>query len=252
MLARFTGAIRRGDQIEAKGRRPVGREVRKEEIDYEQFVDEAQFFLAQIRGDGVDDDEALARTVRSYPAVSEMDVRGWARDPAFQRTLRHAREMGAENRAYDERMAAKRSPDPFSTPPRPGMVDVAAESYDVTTPKPPGALSRWLRRLGIEVEWQHSRRDEPRPSAQREISQDEMTEADWAGVRAQNAQALQRAQAEQDAARPDNPGAAWQGQAWSRKTEWMSPDGSAWQGAPAQQAGGLFSPHGDPDSVPTP
>jgi len=224
---------------------------KRDAIDYTQFASEPQTYLAEVRS-GMDENVALEITIRDYPYITEDDLRTWGRDPEFRDHLAHARRVGREDREYLEAKAAKRSPDPFSTPPRPGMVDVAADGYDVTTPKPPGALSRWLRRLGIEVEWQHSRRDEPRPSAQREVSQDEMTEADWAGVRAQNAQALQRAQAEQDAARPDNPGAAWQGQAWSRKTEWMSPDGSAWQGAPAQQAGGLFSPHGDPDSVPTP
>jgi hypothetical protein len=137
----------------------VGREVRKEEIDYEQFVDEAQFFLAQIRGDGVDDDEALARTVRSYPAVSEMDVRGWARDPAFQRTLRHAREQGAENRAYDERMAATRSPDPFAAVPRLSAPDLAQVEYVPQAEK--HGLGGWLRRLSQALVVQQAQPETP-------------------------------------------------------------------------------------------
>jgi hypothetical protein len=77
-----------------------------------------------------------------------------------------------------------------------------------------------------------------------------MSDRDWAGVRNQSAEVLRRAQAERESLTTEGPAA--QGQKWDQKKEWMSPDGSGWQGAPAQQAGALFSPHGDPDSVPTP
>jgi len=91
----------------------MGREVRREEIDYEQFVDEAQYYLAQIRGGCPGgEQEALEMTVRNYsPHITEDDVRGWARDPAFQRTLKHARSMGAENRRYDQEKAQRQSDD---------------------------------------------------------------------------------------------------------------------------------------------
>lgn len=232
----------------------MGREVLKEEIDYTIFADEPQFYLAQIRGGCPGgEDEAFALTVHNYAGrVTADDVRSWARDPAFQRALKHAREMGEENREYDTRKAARRS-DPFATPPRPGQVDLAAESYDASTPKPPGALSRFLRRLGIEIDWQHAQREEPRPSGQRTIPQDEMTDRDWAGVRYQGAELLQRAQAEHAA--EDQPWGA--PQEWDRKREWISPDGSEWQGAPVQsgrlfQSGGLFSSQPDPSSFPMP
>ena len=176
----------------------MGREVLKEEIDYTVFADEPQFYLAQIRGGCPGgEDEAFALTVHNYAGrVTADDVRTWARDPAFQRALKHAREMGDENRAYDAQMAARRSQDPFGgIPPRGGM-DLAAETFDASTPKPPGALSRFLRRLGVEIDWQHAQRQEPRPPGQREISPHEMTDRDWAGVRYQGAEA-QRARAEQ-------------------------------------------------------
>jgi hypothetical protein len=171
--------------------------VMKDDVDYSVFTWEGQYYLAQIRGGCPGgEQQALEMTLQNYPHVSEFEVRGWAREPVFHRALKDARERGKENREYDEMMAARRSQDPFSgIPPRGGM-DLAAETFDASTPKPPGALSRFLRRLGVEIDFQHAQRQEPRPPGQREISLDEMTDRDWAAVRYQGAEA-QRVRAEQ-------------------------------------------------------
>jgi len=188
---------------------------------------------------GVPEDHALA-TNGGTPEL----MRSWQKSHRFRRELGKAREMGEEERRYaDEK--AQRNADPFSTPPRPGQVDLAAQTYDPVEP-PQGGLARWLRRIGVIADRQ-AQREEPRRSAQRDIPIDEMTDRDWAAVRALNAEVLQRAQAEQAAEGPQAPGP----QAWDRKREHIAPDGSAWQGAPAS-GGGLFTGHGDPDSVPTP
>jgi hypothetical protein len=136
---------------------------------------------------GTPEDDAL----RIEGGTPEMR-RSWESSRRFRRSLGKCREMGEQERAH----AAQQQPDPFSgIPPRGGM-DLAAETFDASTPKPPGALSRFLRRLGVEIDWQHAQRQEPRPPGQREISLDEMTDRDWAGVRYQGAEA-QRVRAEQ-------------------------------------------------------
>lgn len=201
----------------------------------------AERFLGDL-GCGVDEAHALA----TNGGTPEM-MKAWEKARRFRRALAKCREMG-ETERRDAVAKAERRSDPFATPPRPGMTDVAAEAYDVTTPKPPGALSRFLRKLGIEVEWQHAQRDEPRPAGQRFIPVSELTPADAQAIGRQNAQELARAQAQQQAERGDDPG-AWQGQSWS-KGEHIAPDGSGWVGAPAQHGGGLFSHTPNPDSVP--
>ena len=148
----------------------------------------AERFLGNV-GCGVAEADAL----RLEGGTAEM-LRSWEQSRRFRRALAKCREMGEQKRAYD----AQRQPDPFSgIPPRGGMdLAAAAETYDASTPKPPGALSRFLRKLGVEIDWQHAQRQEPQPPGQREISLDEMTDRDWAAVRYQNAEA-QRVHAEQ-------------------------------------------------------
>ena len=200
----------------------------------------AERFLGNV-GCGVAEAEAL----RLEGGTAEM-MRSWEQSRRFRRALAKCREMGEDEREYAARKAERRQ-DVFATPPRPGQVDLAAETYDPADP-PQGGLARWLRRIGVIADRQ-APRDEPRPSGQREISVDAMTDRDWAGVRQQEAEKLQRAQAERES--PTTEGPAAQGQKWDQKKEWMSPDGTAWQGAPGVR-GGLFTAHGNPDSVPTP
>src|ERR1039457_6538166 len=157
-----------------KGRRAsMGREVLKEEIDYTVFADEPQFYLAQIRGGCPGgEDEAFALTVHNYAGrVTADDVRSWARDPTFQRALKHAREMGDENREYDAQIAARRSVDPFGIPPRGGM-DLAAEPYDLQSP-PRTGMGGWLRRL--KQAWLAQPAEEPATSSgQRFVAGDDL------------------------------------------------------------------------------
>jgi hypothetical protein len=190
---------------------------------------------------GVAEEHALA-TNGGTPEL----MRSWQKSRRFRRELGKAREMGEAERRYAVEKAQRRS-DPFSTPPRPGQVDLAAETFDPRADKPPGALSRFLRRLGVEIDWQHAQRDEPRPSGQRYIPISDLTPADAIAIGRQRDEAAARVQAEQAADGPQAPGP----QAWDRKREHISPDGIGWQGAPGS-GGGLFTSRGDPDSFPTP
>jgi hypothetical protein len=121
----------------------MGRHVLREDIDETIFTDEAQYFLAQLRGGCPGgESEALARTVANYPGgVSEEDVASWSRDPRFQAALKETRRLGREARAWDAKQAeATRGYDAFS----------AIPARDDPEPGPEGAFQRFVRH-GLEV-----------------------------------------------------------------------------------------------------
>src|SRR5665213_2675743 len=178
----------------------MGREVKREEIDYSIFVAEAEYYLAQIRGGCPGGDvEALERTIRNYGgSVTEDDVREWARDPDFRRVLKHARELGDDARRWDEQQA-QRDAAPLATPPRPGAPDpyaippggdVHSTLANVTTPR--RGLLEWLRSWGRAADIARNQETpDPKPHF---ILESEMTDADWRQVAIQNASSVHRDQ----------------------------------------------------------
>jgi hypothetical protein len=198
-------------------------------------------FLGDL-GCAVPEEQALA----ANGGTLEM-FRKWDQSPAFRAALKKCRAMGETDRR-DAAAKAERRQDVFATPPRPGAVDPAAMTYDVADP-PRGGLARWLRRVGLVIDRAEPEKPAPEPGG-RWIPISELTPADAQAIGRQRDEAEARVQAEQAAARGDDPG-NFVGQPWNRKTEHIAPDGSGWVGAPAQQAGGLFSHTPDPDSVPT-
>lgn len=217
----------------------MGREVKREEVDYTIFTDPVEQYLAEIRGGCPGGEaQALERTIRAYPGVTANDVRAWARDPDFRRVLKHAREMGEENRRWDQQQAARAPGDPWATPPRPGSPDFAAERY---TPDAPGGMGGWLRRLWQRMTVEAARAPEPpAPHGARFIPESELTEAQWQAIGQQAAWERARLEREraQQAAGFDGPmsadGSRWRtgGQTWDREREPMSPDGSLWNHQP--------------------
>ena len=152
--------------------------------------------------------------------------RSWESSRRFRRSLGKRREMGEQDRAH----AARLKPDPFATPPRRGAVDLAAVEYDPQAEAPRGGLGGWLRRIGVIADRQ-AQPEEPRPSGQREISFDEMTDRDWAAVRYQGAEA-QRVRAEQ-------------GLEGQQGIGWWTPPGVVWRVPGVQQWDGTgISPDG--------
>ena len=205
----------------------------------------AERFLGDV-GCGVDEADAL----RLEGGTAEM-MRSWEQSRRFRRALAKVREQGVEEREYAARKAERRQ-DVFATPPRPGQVDLAAVEYDPQAEKPRGGLAGWLRRIGVVADRQ-AQRDEPatRPNGTF-IAAADMTPQQLQTAARQETEKLQRAEAER--ATDEQP---WGGpQKWGQREqeggEHIAPDGSSWVGAPAQQGGGLFTAHGNPDSVPTP
>jgi len=175
-------------------------------------------------------------------------MRAWQASHRFRREFGKAREMGEAERRYAEQKTA-RANDPFGLPPR-GGVDLAAAEYDPQAEKPRGGLAGWLRRIGVIADRQ-AQRDEPatHPPGGKFTAIADLTPQQARAIAQQKAEELQRAQAERES--PTTEGPAAQGQKWDQKKEWMSPDGTAWQGAPGS-GGGLFTAHGNPDSFPMP
>lgn len=114
--------------------------LKREDLDERQFSDEAQTYLAEIRG-GCPEPEARTRTRAEYPHLRDHHFVEWGQNEAFRGFLRDFQTMGAEARSWDARQAeARRGYDPFS----------AIPARDDPQPGPEGAHERFIRH-GLEV-----------------------------------------------------------------------------------------------------
>jgi hypothetical protein len=64
--------------------------------DVKELRDEAQFLIAELRWPTTTDEEAIARTLRNYPALTEDEIRSWWRVGEFRRQVKESREVAAQ------------------------------------------------------------------------------------------------------------------------------------------------------------
>jgi len=114
--------------------------LRREDLDERQFSDEAQTYLAEIRG-GCSEPEARARTKAEYPQLRDHHFVEWGQDEAFRGFMRDFQAIGAEARAWDaKQLEARRGYDPFSVIPARNDPD----------PSESGWMRRWAGREVVE------------------------------------------------------------------------------------------------------
>jgi hypothetical protein len=66
--------------------------------------DEAEYLIGELRSPAVTDEDAIARTLRSFPALTEDEIRSWWRTAEFRRRVKESREVA---RHYAEEDAAR-------------------------------------------------------------------------------------------------------------------------------------------------